>query len=182
MEKTSVMAWSIWIYRNMVIFKKHSAQPGHKLTYLLISLRIGDMIMLFLVCLCAGTHTYVKKSSCVDYRWRQSLDSWFKVNVDASRRHWMKSTWIGYNMRDHHSKIVMARSKMIGECDILVAECLIMREEILKASRRVFSDYHPEWHVQPTVNFINGKTPAPKNIVNLVEDINFYTLSFRKIE
>lgn len=29
MEKIFVMAWFIWIYKNNVIFSKHSSQPGH---------------------------------------------------------------------------------------------------------------------------------------------------------
>lgn len=48
----------------------------------------------------------------------------------------MKSKLIGYVIRDHHLKIVMAESKSIGDCAILVVECLAFREVILKTSRK----------------------------------------------
>lgn len=46
----------------------------------------------------------------------------------------MKSSSIEYVMRDHHPKFVMAESKRIRDCANLVAECLAVREAILKAS------------------------------------------------
>lgn len=49
-----------------------------------------------------------------DYPCRSAPNEWVKVNMDASRRHWMKSILIGYVVGDQHSKVVMMESKRIG--------------------------------------------------------------------
>lgn len=49
MEKFFIMAWSIWIHRNNVIFIKHVLNLIILLTYWLIYLSIWDITMLFLV-------------------------------------------------------------------------------------------------------------------------------------
>lgn len=46
----------------------------------------------------------------------------------------MKSTSIGYVLRDNHSKVVMKKRKKIGDCVISVTECLVVRDAILKIS------------------------------------------------
>lgn len=48
----------------------------------------------------------------------------------------MKSTSIGYVVRNHHPKVVMAESKRNGDCAILVAKYLAVREVIFKASQK----------------------------------------------
>lgn len=58
----------------------------------------------------------------------------------------MKSTLIGYIMGDHHSRVVVTENKTIGDCDILVAECLAVQEAFRKASPKGYSGgYHPKW-------------------------------------
>lgn len=47
----------------------------------------------------------------------------------------MKLSSIGYVMRDNHSDVVMAESKSIGNCFILMAQCAV-REAILKTSQK----------------------------------------------
>lgn len=48
---------------------------------------------------------------------KQSPEEWVKINGDASSRISTKSTSLGYVMRDTHGK-------PIGDCPILIAECL----------------------------------------------------------
>lgn len=60
----------------------------------------------------------------------------FLMDVDASERHWIKSTSTGYIMRGHHSKIVMTEYRKIGDCVILMAECLAVRETTIKTSQK----------------------------------------------
>lgn len=79
---------------------------------------------------------------------------------------------MGYVMRDHHSKILMMESKSIGNCDILVAKCLVICEALLKASQKNTQRVIIQSDVQLFLNSINGKTHVPKDIVNLVNDIN----------
>lgn len=88
-----------------------------------------------------GNQVYVNKRSSAEYRWRSPPEGWVKVNVDASRRHWMKSTSISYIMRDHHSKVIGIDSKTIGDCVILMAVCLAVHEAIRKAGQKGISGF-----------------------------------------
>lgn len=47
-----------------------------------------------------------------------------------------QSTSIGYVMRYHHLKVLMAESKRIRDYDILVTECFVVREAILKTGQK----------------------------------------------
>lgn len=125
-----------------------------------------------------GTHAYVKRRSRVEYSWRPPPDGWVKINVDASKRHWITSTSIGYVMRDQHSKIIMMESRRIGDCVILMAECLVVRETNIKASHKGI-----QWILFKVtlncVNSINGKISIPKDIANLTTDINYLRSPFK---
>lgn len=78
-----------------------------------------------------------------------------KMNVDASWRHWIKSTSIVYIMRDNHYNVIMAKSKRIEDCSIVVAECLAMREAILMASQEDIQQIISQSDSQVVVNSIS---------------------------
>lgn len=59
-----------------------------------------------------------------------------KTNVDASRRQCTKLASISYVMRDNRLNVIMAKSKRLGDCSILAAKCLAMKEAILKVIQK----------------------------------------------
>lgn len=120
----------------------------------------------------AGTHVYIKRTSRAEYRSRLPHDGWVKINVDVSKRHWIKSTWIEYVMRDHHSEIVMTKSRRIGDCAILLAEYWLFEKRSLRLVRRVFNGLLSEVTLSWLWTLITGKISISKDIVNLIEDIN----------
>lgn len=74
----------------------------------------------------------------------------------------------------------MAESKRIGDCDILVTECLVVRKAILKGSQNGIQRIIIHSDSQLIENSFKWKTHVPKDIVNLLEDVNCSRSLFKK--
>lgn len=67
--------------------------------------------------------------------------------MDGLKLMWMypeciKSASLAYIMRDHHLNIIVAKDKRLGDCPMLVVECLAMREATLLNSETYSVDYY----------------------------------------
>lgn len=96
MEKIFVMTWSIWTYRNGVIFRKHSVQPGHTIK---LVVNLFEYMRYYNIISSGAARKVVHVSMLLvgrgknaDHHWVPPLDGCIKINVDASRRYWMNST------------------------------------------------------------------------------------------
>lgn len=58
-------------------------------------------------------------------------EGWIKINVNASRRHRLVSTSIGYIIRDSNARIIITNNKNLRDCLILVPECKVIRHTII---------------------------------------------------
>lgn len=65
--------------------------------------------------------------------WTAPPNAWIEVNVDASRRPSTGTTTIGYVMKDKGGPTTLAEGKQIGDCLILVVECLAIQEALVVA-------------------------------------------------
>lgn len=63
--------------------------------------------------------------------WRTPPEGWMKVNVDTFRRQYTKFASLDYIMRGEPFEHHYDSSKRVGDCPILVNECLTVREAIL---------------------------------------------------
>lgn len=81
-----------------------------------------------------------------------------------SRSACIKSGSVGVTMRDNRSNVIMAKSKRLGDCSIVVAECLAMCEAILMVIQNSISRIIAQSDSQLVVNSIKGKMGVPKDI------------------
>lgn len=80
-------------------------------------------------------------------------------------------TSIGYAMRDKRSNNIIAKSRRLGDCSIIVPECEAVYEDIFMAIQKNIPRTIIHSDSQVVINAINGKIGAPKDVVNLVETI-----------
>lgn len=74
-------------------------------------------------------------------------------------------------MRNNHAIVINAKGKQIGDCFILVVQCLTVIKTIMRALEESSEDYHSKCsHL--VINFIKGKICVPWDIINLVKDVN----------
>lgn len=98
--------------------------------------------------------------------------------MDTSRRWCTKLTFIGYLIRDNYSSIITAKNKNIGDCPILVKECLALWEVVIMAIHNRIKRIIVQSDSLLVVNSTNVKTRAPKDIVNLIEDVKYLSDHF----
>lgn len=79
---------------------------------------------------------------------------------------------IDYIMRYNLSNVTIATNKRLEDCSILVAGCLATREAILLVIQKCVSRIIIYSDSQLVVTSINRKIGVPKDVVNLVEDVN----------
>lgn len=65
-----------------------------------------------------------------------------KIHIDASRIPSKRPTLLGYSMKDNQARILITKCKKLGYCNIIVAECLAVRETILDDLEESPKDYH----------------------------------------
>lgn len=114
----------------------------------------------------------------LELRLRAPTKGWLKINIDASRRHDLKSISIGLIMRDDQANAIMAQGKRIRDCGTLVAESLAVHEAILKAIQRGFHRLLFRMTLGSLLILLKAKS-VPKNIVNLIEEIRKFLILFR---
>lgn len=106
-------------------------------------------------------------------RWITPDKNWIKINVDASRRDELRSTTIGYIIRDSDVSFLKTYSGKIGDYPVLVVECEAIRQAILEAIRMKRHKVYINSDSQIVVNAVNKKMIVPKDIINLVEDMRW---------
>lgn len=84
-------------------------------------------------------------------------------------------------MRDNHAITIMTKEKQIGDCFILMAEVLTIREAIMMAIQQNFQSIIIESDSQLVINSIHDKICVPKNVINLVKDITMLYFLFKDI-
>lgn len=99
--------------------------------------------------------------------------------MDASRRLCTKLASIGYIIRGNSSNIIMTKSKRLGDCPILRAECLAVQETILIAIQKAIPSYS-EWFAVDS-QFHQWKERYTKKFVNIVEDVKYLLTRFSDI-
>lgn len=82
-------------------------------------------------------------------------EGWIKINLDASKRHTTESTLF-------HT--VIGEGNQIGNCLVLVAECLV-------AIQKNLQQIIIENISQLTFNNLYSKISVPRNVIYLVKDI-----------
>lgn len=172
LEKYFISAWAIWTYRNY--FSKSEAKPPY-----------GDMRYyksvsdLFDQDSNAGNYIKPVKTFQSKINWNPSPNSWIKFNIDAFRKCVTRFTTIGVVGKDTLGDTVVAERKQIEDCSILVAECLTIRE----ALKMTIVKNHQQIIIEndSTVNVIQCKIVAPRDITKLVKDIQNMRNHFKEI-
>lgn len=82
--------------------------------------------------------------------------------MDGSRRQSTKAAFISYIMRDNRWKVIMAKSKRLVDCVILVIECLAVRGAILMTIQKEYSENYCAERFIVGSNSINGSIGVPK--------------------
>lgn len=95
------------------------------------------------------------------YYRRPPPDGWVKINVGHVLEALDELDSIAYVMTDHRLRIVMMESKRIGDCDILVTECWVVCEAILKATQKGIQRVIIQSDAHLVMNSINEKTHVP---------------------
>lgn len=65
----------------------------------------------------------------------------------------------------------MAKSKRVGDCSIIVAECFTVREALLVTIKKYIQRIITQRDSQLVGNSINGEICVPKDTINLIEDL-----------
>lgn len=98
-------------------------------------------------------------------------EGWMKINIDASKIQSKAPASLDYIMRDNQVRITITNDKQKDDCPIIMAACLTVRRIVLMAIQKNLKKIIIESDSQQVVNSINRKIMAPKDIINLVEDI-----------
>lgn len=67
----------------------------------------------------------------------------------------------------------MVEGKRIGDCSILVAECLAIQEVLVMTTQNDLHRIIIESDSQLVINVVHGKRSIPKDIINLIENIKW---------
>lgn len=116
------------------------------------------------------------------FAWSPQLKDWLKFKL-THLGHIYNFNIIRKILKDNHAKITMAKNKLIGNCHILVNECLAMESYSKGDSNESSADYNRKLFTesQLVVNSINSKICVAKDIINPVDDIRLLISSFRDI-
>lgn len=131
------MAWPIWCHRNNLIFKNMDAHPDQVINVVVKLFDDTGYYNIVSGILGKDDRTSLqvlhRNHNPMPLRWNQPPENWIKINVDTSRRECTKVATIGYVMTESRSNVILRRSKRLGDCKTLVAECVAVGEAICMA-------------------------------------------------
>lgn len=121
LETISIIVWSIWTFRNKVIFRNSCVKTAHVINItvkLFDDMRCYNVVSKIFVHECAaGTHTKFMKKNRKIRSEKPSLEDRIKINADASKIQGQ----LFQLQRDNHSISLFATGKQTGDCVILMA-------------------------------------------------------------
>lgn len=82
-------------------------------------------------------YSYKFKKKSRNLIWKPPSEDWVKTNTDAPRKLSRKSASIGYVMRHDYAKIIMEKGEEIGDCPLLIAECVVVRKAIITFQKNI---------------------------------------------
>ncbi|KAK9269792.1 hypothetical protein L1049_001570 [Liquidambar formosana] len=100
--------------------------------------------------------------------WDASPFQWMKLNFDGSRKHNQKKATGGFVIRDECGKVLVVASFNLGNASILVAECIALRNGLIKASQKGIRHLHIEGDFKLVIDAICGTIRHYWCIDNLV--------------
>lgn len=126
-----------------------------------------------------GTAKYTRNGRAVKRSWTPPPPRWYKWNTGASRIDRTRSTTIGFVWQLWEDFRHVGTT--VGDCPILIAETLTIREAIRTIIRMNIKTIIVESDSQVAINSITDKKVALKKICNLVHDKKFIDRNFKNI-
>ncbi|KAL6198986.1 hypothetical protein ACLB2K_028774 [Fragaria x ananassa] len=117
-------------------------------------------------------------------RWLPAPDRTLKINFDGSSSN--TSAASGVIFRDSEGNPVFASSRNMGITSVPIAEAAALRDNLINAKTKGYTDIQVEWDSKMVINAVNEKISPPWRIQQIVQDIkkiaqDFSTISFKHI-
>lgn len=97
--------------------------------------------------------------------------------VDAVRSHRSCSTVTTCIIRDSKTNVRRTSTKRLGDCSILLAECVTVRQAAILTTKMHILKISIHSDSMIVVNAVNDKIVVRKNIINIIENIRLILLN-----
>ena len=184
MSKLAIAWWSIWYFRNQIVFNNISWDSKNIKEFIKrqhnnwINTKKEEKSDHIPFPIANNISEQRRKKKGI--KWEKPDVGWYKLNFDGSVKDNGKTS-TGYVIRDHEGKIISMKGESILDSSVIESEASSISKGIVDAVRRNIRDIIIEGDNMCVINALKGTWSCPWEVDMLIADSRLELRSFRTV-